>query len=164
MNKIKAAILFITGVFTFNFLLVLPALAQFEGTVRYSSYEIKNGNQKESQDQFVMHVTPDRIMLQGENKYDFIGNIKTEGVLIRLDFAALRKFRNRAAFFDRFLESISMVVVDLAVVVAFVVAFAFVNVVVDLAVVVAVVAAVVAAVVVAFVVAFAFVNNFNAAI
>ena len=85
MKNSKGAILFLLCAFILNLFVALPALAQFEGTVTYSSFEIENGEQKKNRDQFVMHVTPDRIMLQGENKYDFIGNIKTEGVLIRLD-------------------------------------------------------------------------------
>ncbi len=33
-----------------------------------------------------MFITPDRILLQGDNKYKFMGSIQTEGVLVRLDF------------------------------------------------------------------------------
>lgn len=59
--------------------------AQFEGKVVYSSYEIESG-EKVNKDRFTMFVTADRILLQGENSYNFMGDIKTEGVLIRLDF------------------------------------------------------------------------------
>lgn len=72
----------------FFYVFVSPdfAFAQFEGKVSFSSYEVSaNGDQKNN-DNFTMYVTADRILLQGDNSYDFIGNIKTEGVLIRLDF------------------------------------------------------------------------------
>lgn len=62
------------------------SLAQFEGKVVYSSYEVKSNGEKKKSDNFTMFVTADRILLQGDNSYDFMGNIKTEGVLIRLDF------------------------------------------------------------------------------
>lgn len=61
------------------------AHAQFEGKVVYNNYELKSG-EKVNADRFTMFVTSDRILLQGDNSYDFMGNIKTEGVLIRLDF------------------------------------------------------------------------------
>ncbi len=61
------------------------AQAQFEGKVVYNNYELKSG-EKVNGDRFTMFVTEDRILLQGDNSYDFMGNIKTEGVLIRLDF------------------------------------------------------------------------------
>jgi hypothetical protein len=60
--------------------------AQFEGKVTYNSYEIKSNGDRVNSDRFTMFVTPDRILLQGDNSYDLMGNIKTEGVLIRLDF------------------------------------------------------------------------------
>lgn len=62
------------------------ALAQFEGKVVYNSYEVKSDGQKVKNDNFTMFVTPDRILLQGDNSYEVMGNIKTEGVLIRLDY------------------------------------------------------------------------------
>lgn len=61
------------------------SFAQFEGKVVYSSYELESG-EKVNKDRFTMFVTADRILLQGENRYDFMGDIKTEGVLVRLDF------------------------------------------------------------------------------
>lgn len=60
--------------------------AQFEGKVVYNSYEVASNGDRENTDRFTMFVTADRILLQGENSYDFMGDIKTEGVLIRLDF------------------------------------------------------------------------------
>lgn len=67
------------------FLTTEYAHAQFEGKVVYNSYELKSG-EKINKDRFTMFVTPDRILLQGDNSYDFMGNIRTEGVLVRLDF------------------------------------------------------------------------------
>lgn len=63
-----------------------PASAQFEGQVTYNSYEYLSDGNEEKQDEFTLYVTPDRILLQGEKKYDFLGSIQTEGVLVRLDF------------------------------------------------------------------------------
>lgn len=59
--------------------------AQFEGRILYDSYEVDASGEKRKGDRFTMHVTRERILLQGENKYDFIGSIQTEGVLVRLD-------------------------------------------------------------------------------
>ncbi|MDX1585867.1 MAG: hypothetical protein R3222_03950 [Balneolaceae bacterium] len=67
------------------FLTTEYAQAQFEGKVVYNSYELQSGERVNS-DRFTMFVTPERILLQGDNSYDFMGNIKTEGVLVRLDF------------------------------------------------------------------------------
>jgi len=64
-----------------------PVSAQFEGKIQYSVYDYsKDTPADEKQDEFTLFITPDRILLQGENKYDFMGSIKTEGVLVRLDF------------------------------------------------------------------------------
>lgn len=67
------------------FLATEYAHAQFEGKVVYNNYELKSG-EKVNSDRFTMFVTSDRILLQGDNSYNFMGNIQTEGVLIRLDF------------------------------------------------------------------------------
>lgn len=61
-----------------------PATAQFEGEITYKSYDYQDGKE-ENNDEFTLHITPDRILLQGEKKYDFMGSMKTEGVLVRLD-------------------------------------------------------------------------------
>jgi len=63
-----------------------PATAQFEGKISFSSYDYSAQGTEEKQDEFTMFLTPDRILLQGDKKYDFMGSIKTEGVLVRLDF------------------------------------------------------------------------------
>lgn len=60
--------------------------AQFEGKIVYNSYEISPDGDRENKDNFTMFVTKDRILLQGDNSYDFMGDIRTEGVLVRLDF------------------------------------------------------------------------------
>lgn len=85
MEKTNAALLSLIAILIICLSAPNSAHAQFEGTVIYNSYEVTDGDKKQNRDQFTMYVTPDRILLQGENKYDFIGNIKTEGVLIRLD-------------------------------------------------------------------------------
>jgi GLPGLI family protein len=62
-----------------------PAAGQFEGTITYQSYEYSDDGEREKQDEFTLYITPDRIMLQGNDKYSFMGSIETEGVLVRLD-------------------------------------------------------------------------------
>lgn len=63
----------------------LPALAQFQGTIVFDSYEIENGERR-ADDTFTLHITPERILLQGENSYNMNMPFQTEGVLVRLDF------------------------------------------------------------------------------
>lgn len=63
-----------------------PVSAQFEGKITYSSYEYSDNGSQEEQDEFTLFITPKRILLQGQKKYEFMGSIKTEGVLARLDF------------------------------------------------------------------------------
>lgn len=65
---------------------VQTSQAQFEGKIQYSSYEISSDGDKDKTDDFTIYVTKDRIMLQGSNKYQFMGSIETEGVLVRLDY------------------------------------------------------------------------------
>lgn len=62
-----------------------PAAGQFEGKITFNSYVYNNGNQQKN-DEFSLYITPERLMLQGGNSYNFLGSIKTEGVLVRLDF------------------------------------------------------------------------------
>lgn len=62
-----------------------PAAGQFEGKITYSNY-VYSGGEQQKNDEFNMFITPERIMLQGGKQYDFLGSIKTEGVLVRLDF------------------------------------------------------------------------------
>lgn len=52
----------------------------------FTSYDISNDGSRSRSDEFTMFVTPERILMQGENRYNVIGSIQTEGILIRLDF------------------------------------------------------------------------------
>lgn len=61
-----------------------PAVAQFEGEITYNSYDYTGGDDTKG-DMFKLYITPERILLQGEKKYDFMESLKTEGVLVRLD-------------------------------------------------------------------------------
>lgn len=63
-----------------------PANAQFEGKILFSSYEYSSEGTEEANDEFTLFITPDRILLQGEKKYELMGSIQSEGVLVRLDF------------------------------------------------------------------------------
>ena len=63
-----------------------PVSAQFEGKISYNTYEVSEEGSRDQQDSFTLFITPERILLQGEKKYDFMGSLKTEGVLARLDF------------------------------------------------------------------------------
>lgn len=63
-----------------------PVSAQFEGKIKFDSYEYTSDGTEEKKDEFQMFITPERILLQGEKKYEFMGSIQTEGVLVRLDF------------------------------------------------------------------------------
>lgn len=63
-----------------------PVSAQFEGEITYSSYEYSGEGTEEGRDEFTLFITPERILLQGDKKYEFMGSIRTEGVLVRLDF------------------------------------------------------------------------------
>lgn len=62
-----------------------PAVGQFEGKITYSSYEYSDEGNRAKQDEFTLYITPQRIMLQGNKGYRFMGSIETEGVLVRLD-------------------------------------------------------------------------------
>lgn len=65
---------------------IQPASAQFEGKITFSSFEYSAEGTEEEIDEFTLFVTPDRILLQGEKKYELMGSIQSEGVLVRLDF------------------------------------------------------------------------------
>ncbi|MDX1672616.1 MAG: DUF4412 domain-containing protein [Balneolaceae bacterium] len=77
---------FIPLVLLILMLSAVSALGQFQGKIVYESREINEEGSGEHRDTFTMYVTPDRILLEGKNRYEFIGSIKTEGLLIRLDF------------------------------------------------------------------------------
>ncbi|MGD8426052.1 MAG: DUF4412 domain-containing protein [Balneolaceae bacterium] len=63
-----------------------PATAQFEGKISFNSYDYSADGSKQKQDEFTLYITSDRILLQGDNNYQVMGSINTEGVLVRLDF------------------------------------------------------------------------------
>lgn len=65
--------------------LTQPVAAQFEGTITYQSSEYQKGSNEHDTEQFTMAITPNRMMLQGEDSYEFMGSIDTEGLLVRLD-------------------------------------------------------------------------------
>lgn len=62
-----------------------PASAQFEGKITFSSYHYSPDGVQQKEDDFTLYLTKDRILLQGEKKYEFMESIQTEGVLVRLD-------------------------------------------------------------------------------
>lgn len=57
--------------------------AQFEGKIVFNNYDIESGSREKGDDSFTMYITPDRMLVQGENSYNVQGNFKTEGLLIR---------------------------------------------------------------------------------
>lgn len=62
------------------------SFAQFEGKITFTGYEVSADGNRQNSDNFTMYVSQNRILMQSENSsYDFMGNIKTEGVLIRFD-------------------------------------------------------------------------------
>jgi len=61
-----------------------PAKAQFEGSITYESTDYTSVS-NEDDDSFTLHLTPDRMLLEGDKSYNFLESIKTEGVLVRLD-------------------------------------------------------------------------------
>lgn len=63
-----------------------PASAQFEGKITFDNYNYSSEGVEQKDDNFTLYVTSERILLQGEKKYDFMESIQTEGVLVRLDF------------------------------------------------------------------------------
>lgn len=59
------------------------AEAQFEGKIQFHDYEIKSDEKVKGDDTFTLYVTPDRILLQGDQQYKVRGSLKTEGILVR---------------------------------------------------------------------------------
>ena len=60
--------------------------AQFEGKIVFDSYEVSPDGSRKQIDQYNLFITNDRILLDGNKKYNVVGSIQTEGVLVRLDF------------------------------------------------------------------------------
>lgn len=77
MKKLSALFLLL---FCFS---LSQAYAQFEGKVVFNNYDIESGSRVKGDDSFTMYITPDRMLLQGENSYNVRGNFTTEGLLIR---------------------------------------------------------------------------------
>lgn len=63
---------------------VIPVFGQFEGKIVFDRREAGNST-GENDDVITMFITPERILLQGQNSYNVLGNIKSEGILVRLD-------------------------------------------------------------------------------
>jgi len=81
----KKVIYYLLPLFMLAFF-VQPVYAQFEGKITFNEYDYSAKGSKQKQDQFTMYITPDRILLQGDKDYKVMGSIRTEGILVRLDF------------------------------------------------------------------------------
>ncbi len=66
--------------FSFN-----PAFAQFEGKIQFDNYKMVSGEKQKDDNSFIMFITPDRILLEGNNdeSYKVGGSLETEGILVR---------------------------------------------------------------------------------
>lgn len=69
----------------FCLITAMPAtlLAQFEGKIKYSTFDVENGV-NESDDEFTVYFALNRIFLEGDRSYD-VRNFQTEGILVRMD-------------------------------------------------------------------------------
>ena len=72
-------------VFAFYLVTASPSnlLAQFEGKIKYSTYDVENGV-SESDDEFTVYFASNRIFLESDKAYD-VRDFQTEGILIRMD-------------------------------------------------------------------------------
>lgn len=61
------------------------AKAQFEGKIVFSSTQIEQDGTENDGDRFTFYITPERILMQGQDQYELGESIETEGILIRLD-------------------------------------------------------------------------------
>jgi len=64
------------------------AMAQdhFEGRITYSAYQISNDGRPQSDgDQLNLFITPDRLLINDLDSYKVMGNLRSNGILIRLD-------------------------------------------------------------------------------
>jgi len=62
----------------------IPVFGQFEGKIVFEHRDAGNAS-GDNDDVITMFITPERILLQGQNSYNILGNIKSEGILVRLD-------------------------------------------------------------------------------
>ncbi len=77
MKKLSLIALLVFG-FSFG-----NAVAQFEGTIEFTGYEMTNGEKQPAEDAFTLFITPESMLLQGSEGYKMGGKIHTEGILIR---------------------------------------------------------------------------------
>lgn len=77
----------IVSILFFVLLIAAPSLTygQFEGKIVFNSYNIDENGSENDHDQFTLFITPQRILMQGNNQYDVTKSIQTEGILVRLD-------------------------------------------------------------------------------
>ncbi len=79
MKKITCLLALFLTVFAAN------SFAQFEGEITYTLYEINDSGDREEEESFTAYITPQRILIQGEEAVNMAGHFKTGGLLIRLD-------------------------------------------------------------------------------
>lgn len=77
MRKTIFILALLLSAFTIN------AVAQFEGKIIYTIYD--NDDDGDNEDSFTTYITPQRILVQGDESFDVKGMMKTDGMLIRLD-------------------------------------------------------------------------------
>ena len=77
MKKLSVAVILFFGL-AFN-----QAEAQFEGKIQFQGYEMESGEKVKDDDPLTLYVTPDRILLQGDQKYTVRGSLKAEGIMVR---------------------------------------------------------------------------------
>lgn len=77
MKKLSLIAILVLG-FSFG-----NAMAQFEGTIEFTGYEVTNGEKQQQDDAFTLFITPESMLLQGKEGYKVGGKIQTEGILIR---------------------------------------------------------------------------------
>jgi hypothetical protein len=61
------------------------AFAQFEGQITMKVYDHDNDNGEIETTEFNLYATPTRILIKGEENYEIMDNMKTNGFLIRND-------------------------------------------------------------------------------
>jgi len=79
MRKTVFILALLLSVFT------VKAAAQFEGKITYTFYETNDNGDRQDEDAFTAFITPQRILLQGEDAFDVGSLFMTDGLLIRLD-------------------------------------------------------------------------------
>lgn len=69
----------------FSAFTVNNAVAQFEGKITYNLYETDDNGDREDEDSFITYITPQRILLEGDESFKVGSAFKSDGLLIRLD-------------------------------------------------------------------------------